>query len=237
MKTLWLFLLFSISTFAQDDVLEFIKSNYEYNINLIEETYKEHGVYLKLRDEDRTINLEALEVIQRKHPVAEFIAKTEVLKKRFLKDLTPLEKQLLEKYPKQSYYVAFESYFALSKTKEIYKKDYIGKPIDIADPKVDSFKHTYWSHRLTTNINSEFAKLWFTARELREHTSGLIDLRDNSSGYMDMLNNVTGMKIPEDTFMDRLLGASVPSQITRKQKYGQLFFNDHGVIRTTDRID
>ena len=159
------------------------------------------------------------------------------MKKRFRKRITSLEAEILKLYPRQAYYVGFQSHWALSKTKELYQKNYIGEDIDLTDPTVDSFKHTYWSHLLTNKINPEFAKLWFTARELRKLGSGLVDLRDNSSGYMDMLNNVIGMKIPEDTFMDRLLGASVPSQITRKQESGRLFFNDRGSIRTTDQID
>ncbi len=232
-----LFLFLSFSLYARtSEVLQFIKQNYEYNIELIEKTYQEHGISINLSKADKTINLNALEAINHRHPLAEIGYKTGLMKRKFLKKISNLEKEVYKLYPHQGYYVGFQSYFALKKTEKEFPPE-IGQELDVKDPMVDSFKHTYWSHLITHKINSEFAKLWFTARELQNMGSGLIDLRETSDSYMDMLNNVIGMKTPKDSFMDRLLGNSVPSQITRKQKYGRLFFNDHGVIRTTDQVD
>ena len=53
---LYLTLIFtSLTLQAEEATLEFIKKNYEYNIELIEQTYAQNNIHIDLDEKDKTI--------------------------------------------------------------------------------------------------------------------------------------------------------------------------------------
>jgi|GEM_PF-4443225 len=224
------FLLFS-QAFAQSE-LEFIKKNYEYNIVIIENFFKSQGIELNLQEKDKTIDLTKLRSVRIPSVLAEVGNQTGVSLKDFKAQISSLEKKIFELFPRQGYYVGYCAFLTRSKLNlHFHDRKNTGGHIDESDPHIDSFKHTYWSYLISTRINSEFAKLWFTARELKRMNSGLTDLSLNPINFMDMLNNLTGFKLSK---MSIFMSYKLTAIIDQKFKNGELFFHQNGeVLRTS----